>query len=620
MPTPSTDQTIVSWWRKLSLAYGGLLVWLGVYYAQGHGRSARFQLLAAGVVGLAAGVSALALWLTAERQRTLARRARPWRFPLLCAAFLLLFALGMGSRPEWFYAFLTALFAATLLLLYRTLFAATPLQVRHPRLWTAAAATALLGFLALRAYALGIYPPLHAIDEPWTLGWALSYARTGHLEDWLMFDRPFAIYRFYWAMGTWLRVVGEGFWQARLFTFLLIPLVALLSAKAAANLYGRETALFTALALLFSVVLAHGARVRHDIGLGLSVAASLWLHSEALKQGRAVFHFLGGAAIALGYWSHYHATIFGVALLVGLYGPRYVARWRAGQRTPQRGALLYGAGGLLTALLVFLVQPMPLWVARTANPAQLAEKSAVLATVYRHLLDAARLSQYEFVLLALGVAAALKRRQPPDRAVVAALGCAHLALGVASLHQGTYYIIPLTPLYGILIGSLFSHGFRRAPIPAPTKHVRTGALIACLLFLMPNAGAMLRSPLSAILHREPVRQLPPPPAAQWVAEHVPVGKTVVGEHRYYLWLTDYRFVSPLAANVLVQQHPTTYPTEEAAWDAINADVLIVDADGTAYPIFARLEESGYLQSRRYVVAAQWETVTIYTRAPADAPP
>jgi len=599
-------------WRVLSIGQVLLVAYLFIYLgADGSGPNR--QLLAAAIVSEALGVVFFALWLTPVRLEALRGRLnrRAIKGALLAAGlgFLLLF--GAEIRPEWLHACAALLSAATLALLYWTLFAPDANSAVKPtRNLAIAGIVLLLIVILLRLYSLAAYPPLHPIDEPWTLGWALSYARTGELSDWIMVGRDFEIFRFYQALGAWLKVAGEGLWQARFFCFFLTLLVIGFSTLAAQNLYGRATAFFTAAYLLSSTIMAHASRVRHDVGLAVAIAASLWLYSVGVKRGSKLPHFLAGLVMGLGLYSHYHAAFLGVALLVSLYVPGYLVNFRASKRPPA-GFWLYGTGGLVAAATVLAVQPLPQDTGDILAGSPIMGGN-LLGSTLQHIINISHYSQVELLLIGIGLLAVIWRRQTVDAVVVALILTAHLALGAASSgHLFEYYLIPLTPLYGITVGSLFGLGFQQGQ-SRPASMTRTGVVVACACFLAPVLGHTLAVPVQRVLHGEPLLT-PPPQQAEWIQRHIAPGSTVVGEHYYFLWLLDYDYVSPLAPAMMSPPLRAEFATLEDVWDFLDVDVFIVDPGLSTYPLLQPLVESSYFERKGYAFVEQIGSTLFYVR-------
>jgi hypothetical protein len=304
-----------------------------------------------------------------------------------------------------------------------------------------------------------------------------------------------------------------------------------------------------------------------------------------------------------GLFGHYNAALSGVAVFVGLYAPRYVNQARAGNRWPERGFWLYGIGAFLAALSAIAIQILPNIDAFLGN--RLGQASQAWQTLPGfmdatsfYLQSIFTFSRLEFILIVVGIVSALWRRRLFDWTLVIVLLIAHLLLGAFALvaPDHDYFIIPLAPLYGMLIGSLFGYGFQKVQGSKSTMgQVR---VVAFVMFLVANLAMSLTIPLRAVLNRQPLR-LPPAPAAQWVRDHIEPGSTVLGAHVYYLWLTDYDYVSPYIPYRILPSIREVYPTDVDIWDAIGIDIVIDDPTLVANDVVADVRESGYLESRGY---------------------
>lgn len=609
-------QRLRRWWGGLTGLHLVNVAHLVLYMIQpGRDAGGAFAAFAAGIVLAAALVGGATIWLRPDRLLRLRQSIARWWPVIGVMALAGLFAFGLLMRVEWLYAQVGLVWAATAALAFLTVEPQGDDGWRPGHAWWVVGGSVGLAVLVLRLLALSSYPPLHTVDEPWDLGRAVSYLRTGQLSDWLMAGRDLAINRLYALLGAWLRVFGANLWAGRAFMFGLSVLVIPFTMLAARNFYGRLAAVTTGLALLASTVLAYAARIRHDIGLGLALAVSLWLYSEALQRQRIGLHALAGAAMAMGLLAHFHAPFLAAAMVIGLYGPRYVARWRQ-QRNwrPEAGLLAYTVGGAaMGVMLVLVVQPLPFAEGSLMTGPSLGGVTAplVLRATAQHLANLASHSQYEFLLVLLGVGAAFWRRREPDQVLVMLFVSGHLALGLASSGENfMYYIVPLVPLYGLLVGGLFGRDGRDEAIMAARQGRRR--LLVTLLFLLPGLGFTLAQPLRHVAQGRPLHR-PPPPATQWVLDHVAPGATVVGEHDHFLWLTDYRFVSPQAPGFLPPEVRALYPTTLDFWDAMAVDVFLVDPARSTYPLLEPLVEAGYFAARGYEIAAQAGTVTIYQR-------
>lgn len=599
-----------AYWRNLSVAQALLLGYLVFYINRSSDPSLKLMLLAAGIVGVAAGVIIFFCLMTVERLEAMRRRLGK---PIIARVYVvvglgLMVIFGAGLRPEWFYAVSASMFSITLALFYWTIFSG----VRAFRLgWVAVCASvaAVVLVILVRIYGLNVYPPVHPIDEPWTLGWAISYARTGELHDLMMVEREFEIYRFYQVMGEWLKIFGEGMWQARLFSFVLVLFVIVLSAFVTRNHYGKKAALFAAVYLLGSAVMMSASRIRHDVGLAVAVALSLVLHSEGEKRESKLLHFLSGCAIGLGMLAHFHAAFLGFAMLLSLYGPDYVANLRK-RRLPKSGPWLYGFGGLIGVLIVLAIQPLPQNTGLIIAESPIASGGFMRATL-QHFVNISHLSQVEFLLISVGFVAAIRRGQPVDVVVVMLGITTLLALGSASSGEGfEYYLVPLTPIFGLLVGSLFG-------LNNPSLHSRSSgkvtpvALIGAFLLAVIFGSSLFLS-VDHILKGKSTVEAPPPQAA-WVLDNVPTGSTVVGEHYYYLWLTEYHYVSPLAPSFIPEWLRSEYPTVVDFWRSQDVDVFVVDPELSTYPLFEPLIEADYFVNAGYKLDSTLGITQIYSR-------
>ncbi|MBI1258143.1 MAG: hypothetical protein GC204_11785 [Chloroflexi bacterium] len=569
-----------------------MLVDLGIYLVNHHSAA----LLALAEIALVLTLTGIvASWavtfrLTPTGLTALRRRLARWRGLYLVVTLLILWSFGVGMRPEWVYAHMGLTLASAAVLIYDLLYAdAFPLK----RTGVIAAAVAAVVVTLLRIGSLSIYPIPNLNDEPWVLGWALSYVRHGTLSDTILFYGGQDVQRFILLVAWWMRIFGPGFWQTRLCFFLMIfPLIGL-TALAARNLYGSGW--IAALVMFSSAVVMGGARIRDDIGLAVAVAACLWLYSVALKRSQARFHFLAGLAIGLGWFAHYHAIGYGAALAIALYLPDTVERWRQGKRLPERSFWLFVLGGLLGAALVFTLQILPDWAGFLAgrqfrNPHSLIQLAQVF---FQHWGNIILASQFEFLLILIAVAAALMRHRRTDVKLVLVLLLMHLALALQAGEAYPQYVLQISPVYGLLLTGLFAHGLR-------ADKIAYGGTAAAL-FMFINLGMTLQVPVQHFVQGQPL-QLPTPPVAAWIRAHVSPTERVVTEHWYYLWLTDYNFVSPLSP--FYAPLSKRLATKAAMWDQISPDVVVIDRNLSTCCVQEPIYDLDYLQSRGYQQAAE----------------
>lgn len=544
-------------------------------------------------------------------------------FALGAPTFLLILALlpvPPYTAPHLMNAHMLLGFTVTLLTGYRLLFNGD-VPLRRWRLLAIALGVLAVVVTLIRLYGLATHPFVDLQDEAWVTAWAVNWLRTGQFGDPTLFglgDAYYAYPRFYWLLAGWIRLFGIGLWQERLLGFVLIFPVIAFTAAAARQLYGLRVAVLTAVALFASAVLLSAARVRHDIGLAICVAVALWLYTEAVKHKSGWRHFLAGLVIGLGMFSHYHAAGFGVALLIGLYLPTIIKTRRF-----DRNLIWFGAGGLAGFLTVVLVQMLPdnlsgWWYIITRISKYSDDTNQFFVAFFGNFINIGFFSIFELILVSVGVLMALRRRRTRDVSLLLILLIGHLLLAVMASGAIYYYILPLTPIYGILIGAIFV-GRREGRVDLPFQR---GQVVLFALLLMPLLGANTARPLQAVVNGEQILAVTPP-AVQWVLDNVPTDHVVAGDLYYYFWLYDYPFASHLLAEYLYPENETRYPTLEAVWEAAAPDYIIIDPayERSYVKFFVPLMATGWFNAHYTLVQDFDDTLSgaqIYRRHIRDA--
>ncbi len=616
-------------WGVLALIHLTVLLDFGLYLAQRGGRPSRGLLALGGALALIAlAVAVVAALLTESRLERARGWCRPVRWALAPVCLLGLFGFGLGMRAELVYAHAALTLALTAGLALITLMPShAPLA--RPKVWLFALIAAVIVAGFFRVYALSVDPTINIIDEPWDLSWIVSDLRTGQTSEFGVVGQPgdptyyTTDYVPRWAVvqAQWMKLVGIGLWQGRLFDLILALIALAATARAAHNLYGGRAGLFTAAALFTSAILMLAARLRHDVGLGLSVALSIWLYSEALKRKRGWLHLLAGLVMGWGGFSHYHVVGLGPAVFVALYLPRYASGWRKGKRWPERGAWLFALGLIVGVASFVAVQILPDVGSFVANRAPRNPETAL-----QYLRDAVdffalipTISWIQALLIAFGVAAALWRRRVVDWTLVLLFVLAHLALALVTDLVTLHYLVPLLPIYGLLVGAFLSETF-------VGQRWANGAvaLAAGFCLLMPGFGQTLRTPIRYAVSRGPVIT-PPPAAAQWVLDHVAPGKAVLTENLYYLWLTDYAFISPNAMDRFYHgRAEADYGSRANFWLSLKPDVIIFDPNISTYGLFqVMLDDPAYLPAHGYERVADFPgksaSILVYARSGTVTP-
>jgi hypothetical protein len=85
---------------------------------------------------------------------------------------------------------------------------------------------------------------------------------------------------------------------------------------------------------------------------------------------------------------------------------------------------------------------------------------------------------------------------------------------------------------------------------------------------------------------------------------VPRDARIESEHFYYLWLHDYRVISPISPNFLPPQRRAALNTLEAQWADINPDVFLLDPNLNTCCIVGPLVEADWMEDNGYVRVAE----------------
>ena len=610
--TDPSFSTIHHYWYALSAVQVTLLIHVALYGLSEPERLQNRAFLALGIAAIVVAILVIIFtrWINAARINRLRLTLQKVDWIVFVVMAGLLLVMGLELRPEWFYAHLALSLALTFSLISWTLL---PLPSYH-KVALVVLALGIAAVIVVRINGLSVYPGIHVTDEGWTLSWAVDYLKTGSLGQRILLYAPYAypaISYFYIPLALWLQVVGTGLWEARLFIWLLTVLVILFTARAAWNWYGKGSAFCTAAALFCSPLLASAVRIRHDIGLALAFSASLWAYTEAVKRNRLSLHFLAGLLMGWGAFAHLNIIYLGVAVVGGLYGPRYLNRLRSRQYWPETSLLLYITGAILAAGMVFVVQIAPyLDQVLTVSSLTLSSSESLVSIFLKHIANIGEISKIEFVLVVLGLIAALFRQRSEDWSLVSVLVLSHIFL--MFIMPSEYYLIPLVPFYGLAAGALFGTGFhRRTNSPPQYRNIRLA-----ILMLLPLLGTNLKLPLNYLFERGPIKG-EVPTAAQWIREHVSLDKQIVGENFYYLWLYEYPYVSAQLPLFIEPKKRTNPAYNLEVWASLQPDVFIVDRTLATYWTLDFVVHSDYLSQHNYRRAAEFNDgkIAIYVKSP-----
>jgi len=602
---------IKTYWRALALLQASLIVHVILYVLTPDvGESTQFRILAVGLIGQALAVMGVTLRLSALMASTWIQRLGRFRLLYLFVSLELLFVFGVLMRHEWVYVHAGLALSASIGLGYLTFFADDDLSVQSKWIIGIAGVIALV-LLLLRINAIAVYPNHIPTDESWLLGWPVAWVRGLYPNDLLFFNGGEDVFHYFVPMGMWMQVVGTGFVQARVYQLLMTLVLMGVTYPLVKRLYDRQTAWLTVLMLFGGSVTVLATTIRHDIGLAILLTLSFLVHRIAVDNNQTRLHFLAGLIVGFGLFTHYHSIAFGPALMIALYAPDYVARFRKFGWRPQREPVYYALGGLLGAGIVFLVQILPQIDAVIGVREFRSEGGLGFITSYfEYFAVLAELSQFEFVLILAGMVGLLVRRSKTDIQILLMIVLGHLGLaGLAAQITLEYYVIPLAPFYAIAIVALFTQTMKRIP----TKIV--GWMALC--FIVVNLGYVMGTPIQYALRGRTIDDAPMPQGARWIRENVADGARIVGDLYYFLWLTDYEFYASTSDRYIASDYREIYERPRDLWDDLDPDYIVFDPNIPTYDM-QRVLDTGFLDDNpQYEIVAtipgQRAEIVIYGR-------
>ncbi len=604
---------IQQYWRALSLLQVSLIGHLVLYtLTPDVGESTQFRILAVGLgiqalvtIGITLQLSTFIKWL---------HRLSGLRLLYLLLSLSLLFLFGVLMRHEWVYAHAGLALSATFGLGYLTFFADEQLDVQSKWMVVIAGVIAII-LLALRVNAIAVYPNHIPTDESWLLGWPVAWVRGLYPNDLLFFNGGEDVFHYFIPMGIWMQFVGTGFVQARVYQILMTLVLMVITYPLVKRLYDRQIAWLTVLMLFSGSVIVLASTVRHDIGLGILLTVSFFVHRIAVEKEATRLHFVAGVIVGFGLFTHYHSITFGPALMLALYAPDYIARFRKYGWRPQRELVYYAVGGLLGAIFVFLVQILPQLDA-VLGARQLRSEGGIglITSYFEYFVVLAELSQFEFVLIIAGMIGLLIRRTKTDVQILLIIVLGHLGLAIlAAQITLEYYVIPLAPFYAIAIVTLFTRGFQIIPQKI------LGWVVLC--FIIVNLGFVMSTPIQYALRGQTIETAPMPQGAQWILDNVPEGSRIIGDLYYFLWLTDYEFYGATSDRYISSEYRAIYQDPRDIWDDADPDYIVFDPNISTYDM-QRVLDTGFLDDNpNYevveTIAGPRAEITIYGRTQPD---
>lgn len=360
------------------------------------------------------------------------------------------------------------------------------------RLWLIVGLLAMVAGIALSIRFLDRLPRLDTLDElhNWVVQW--TYARTGLLGDWFyrqMIPLPQPIYdSFHIPAALLLRVIGDGFWQARLARFLLTMTALPFIYKSGEMLYGRRTGLF-ACAITFFFILPINY-VRPDFGVGIMLSIGLYTFLAAEKHNRPILHYLTGLFIGLGGEGHPLAYRFGLAFGL-IYGFRWLWEMYKRKRIYIDGRVFaIGLGGATAILIYVSIHLLPgleqgLHFAKSYSPAgQTAQGQIQAATeiITRQFEVWREYHPAEQWIFAAGVVLAIFRFHRGDRLILFILLVSEVLMLATYAYYRAFYQIHFLPLFVLLMGKALADGFDFRADPRPAEGNSARLVFAVVVF------------------------------------------------------------------------------------------------------------------------------------------
>lgn len=585
--TQTPIQNLRKYWWVLSAFQLSFLIHLVFYIISPEvGQSSQFRLLAVGWFIQALVTFLIAFSLPFFMQSKIVIYLRRLRYIYLLIGLLILFVYGVLMRPEWVYAHAGIGMAGLVGLIYISFFADETLNITSK--WFISLAFVFgFGFVVLKINAIAVYPNIIPTDESWLLGWPIAWVRGLYPDDLLFYKGGEDVFHYFIPMGIWMQIVGTGFIQARIYQLFMTLILMIVTYTLVKRLYDKQTAWLTVMMLFAGSVPVLATTIRHDIGLGILLTLSYLVHRMAIDRGQTRLHFVAGLIVGFGLFTHYHAIAFGPASMIALYIPYYVRDFKERGWRPSHEMVLYAVGGIIGAGIVFGVQILPqLDSVVGARELRSADIGEMINSYFEYFIALAEQSQYEFILVLLGMVGLIIRRRLVDIQILLMILLGHLGLAVlAAQITLDYYIIPLAPFYTIAIVTLFTKALK--DILKPILGWGT------LFFIMVNLGFTLSTPIQYALDGKSWDDAPTPQGVRWIQDNAPEGSRIIGDLYYFLWLTDYEFYAATSDRYISPEIRENYDTPRDLWIDADPDYLVFDPNIPSYDM-QRVLDSGFL--------------------------
>src|SRR5258708_7783209 len=264
-----------------------------------------------------------------------------------------------------------------------------------------------------------------------------------------------------YPLGILLRLIGDGFWQARfarlLMACLALPFIYLWGRRVG----GGRAALFS---VVFAVLLIIPTNyVRPDVFLGVMLSVAIYLYTRAQTTRRPWMHYLTGLCLAIGIEGHPLVYRFGIAFVL-LYLFRWIYEMWQTRRLFLDGRLIALTLGGMTGILIwtglhvlpdttqafhFIKNYMPGGTASSGS-SNVDNVSLLLA---RQLDVWVNTNPFEFLFIILGAALALREFKQGDRLLLMLLVVSEALLFITHYYYyREFYQVHSLPIFALLAG------------------------------------------------------------------------------------------------------------------------------------------------------------------------
>lgn len=449
-----------------------------------------------------------------------------------CAAVIALCVFFLGDHVATYAALRAFLALSIVMLALGLLVGGATTTDKDLRSWWVVVIPGLLvvGVLALAANS--VIPPLWKTDEAFVLSMGINLRDFGNSAP-LIYQ---SIYPDHYAWGglwlrgltAWIQIFGDGLSQGRLYILAAGALAVMLTSAAAARLYDRATAGYTALIMSFMILRL--GYLRPDMVAIVYLAGGLAAYAWAQTHQKWFAHVLTGLLVGLSIDAAPIMYLLGVGFGI-LYLGRGVRAWQKRRFGGFIPLLWLAVGGMLAIGLYVLTRAGSTW-ATPSSPA-----SDYLAALWQRLQSLAFMPQTDLnalftgasplVILALIGIIALLARRAGDRGVVVVLAIWLLFVPFLSHYFPPFYVTHGVPLLSILAGVGIRRGLPEWLSSGAARSTAVSILLTVWLGTWVVAGALRGEALSDVVE-----------AGREIAQVLPDGAIVVGAEPFYFGMLD----------------------------------------------------------------------------------